>query len=67
MDGIALIDARLDPTLTGKMEQEEIAIVIRMLTKIRPNFRIVDFDAKMLLSFSTYIKLHPSAKRIPVH
>ena len=39
LDGIALIDERLDPTLTGKMEQEETVIVIEMLTKIRPNFK----------------------------
>ena len=48
MDGIALIDARLDPTLTGKMEQEEIAISIWMLTKIRPNFRIVDLRCEVV-------------------
>ena len=42
VDGIHLIVKQLDPTLTGKMDQEEAAVVVWILTRIRPDFRLHD-------------------------
>ena len=40
VDGIAAIAESLGSTLTGKLDQEELAVVIWILTRIRPDFRI---------------------------
>ena len=42
VDGIHLIVKQLDPTLTGKMDQEEAAVVVWILTGIRPDFKLSD-------------------------
>ena len=43
LDGIALIYERLDPSFTGKMDAAELPVLVWIITKIRPNFRIADF------------------------
>jgi len=40
--GMEKIDAKLDSTLTGKMDNEEGAVVIWILTRIKPDFKIAD-------------------------
>ena len=42
VDGILRIDKFLDSTLTGKLDQDEAAVVVWILIRIRPNFRISD-------------------------
>ena len=42
VDCFQLIDTRLDPTLTGKLEQDEAALVLWILTRVRPNFKVWD-------------------------
>ena len=41
-DGVEQIDAKLDSTLTGKLDQEELAVVIWILTQIRPDMKLTD-------------------------
>ena len=42
VDGLLRIDKFLDSTLTGKLDQDEAAVVVWMLTRIRPGFKIAD-------------------------
>ena len=42
MDAIEQIEPKLDSTLTGKMDYPECAVVIWMLTNIRPDFKVCD-------------------------
>ena len=42
VDGLLAIDAKLDSTLTGKMDIEELAVAIWILTRIRPDFKLPD-------------------------
>ena len=42
LDGINVIDPNLDSTLCGKCEQDELAVIVWMLTGIRPDFKLTD-------------------------
>ena len=45
-DALAVIDKRLDPTLTGKLEQDDFAVVIWAFTKIWPNMPFLLANAR---------------------
>ena len=49
LDGIAAVDPALDPTLTGKMELDEIAVCVWLLTRIRPDFKVCDLRVELSL------------------
>ena len=40
LDGIAAVDPSLDATLCGKWNKEELCVVVWLLTRITPNFKI---------------------------
>jgi len=40
--GIEHVDKTLDPTLTGKMDQDELAVTVWMLTHLRPSMKLSD-------------------------
>ena len=40
VDGIQAIEASLDATLSGKCDQDELAVIVWILTRIKPNFKI---------------------------
>ena len=42
VDGLAVIDQRLDSSLTGKLDKVELSVVSWMLTKVRPNFLLTE-------------------------
>ena len=42
VDGVGLIAKNLDATLTGKCDADELAIIVWLLTRIRPDFKIAD-------------------------
>jgi len=42
LDAIAMVDPKLDSTLTGKCDADEVCVILWLLTRIRPNFKIPD-------------------------
>ena len=42
VDGVTAIEASLDSTLSGKCDQDELAVMVWILTRIKPNFKISD-------------------------
>ena len=45
LDAVEHFDKRLDPTITGKCDQDELCVVVWMFTRIKPNFSIADLKA----------------------
>ena len=42
VDGIQQLDSRLDSTLTGALDQEELSVIVWILTHVRPDFKMHD-------------------------
>ena len=46
LDGIAAVDPSLDATLCGKWNNQELCVVVWLLTRITPNFKITDLRCR---------------------
>ena len=42
VDGIQQLDSRLDSTLTGALDQEELSVIVWLLTHMKPDFKMHD-------------------------
>jgi len=42
VDGIESVEPSLDSTLSGKCDTDELAVIVWLLTRIRPDFRTAD-------------------------
>ena len=42
VDGIQHVDASIDSTLSGKCDQDELAVIVWLLTRIKPDFKVSD-------------------------
>ena len=62
VDGIFQVDARLDPTLTAKMETDEISITVWLVTRMRPDVRVVDLRCEYYEEL--WVKYEVAAKRL---
>ena len=62
VDGIEHMDKKLDSTLTGEMDSDESAVVVWLLSRLKPDFKLTDLRCEYYEEL--YLKYKHAAERV---